>query len=123
MGGPIPGTTTTYGAGEEAYYITVTNASAERDIVVTHVWVESDPPIHILDSGLPVRLKYDSPWETSVPVAFLPTGTAEVEYLARCQHLLRQGQFVADVCFVAPEGAPQRFVAPIPAAEDLNRTE
>lgn len=39
------------------------------------------------------------------------------EYVARCQHMLRQGNFVADVCFVAPEGGPGRFVAPIPVAE------
>ncbi len=31
------------------------------------------------------------------------------EYLARCQYLLRQGQFVADVCYLQPEGAPRRF--------------
>jgi hypothetical protein len=37
------------------------------------------------------------------------------EYVARCQHVLRQGQFVADVCFLAPEGAPYRFVPPISA--------
>jgi (4-O-methyl)-D-glucuronate---lignin esterase len=36
------------------------------------------------------------------------------EYLARCQHMLRQGQFVADICFLAPEGAPCRFTPPIP---------
>jgi hypothetical protein len=34
------------------------------------------------------------------------------EYLARCQYLLQQGLFVADVCYVAPEGSPQRFVPP-----------
>jgi hypothetical protein len=39
------------------------------------------------------------------------------EYVARCQYLLRQGQFVADVCFLAPEGGPLRFVPPIPAAD------
>jgi hypothetical protein len=36
------------------------------------------------------------------------------EYVSRCQNMLRQGQFVADICFVAPEGAPYRFEAPIP---------
>ena len=36
------------------------------------------------------------------------------EYVARCQHLLRQGTSVADVCFLSPEGGPFRFVAPIP---------
>jgi hypothetical protein len=28
-------------------------------------------------------------------------------YLARCQHLLRQGLFVADICYVQPEAPPQ----------------
>ena len=37
------------------------------------------------------------------------------EYLARCQYLLQQGLFVADVCYLQPEGAPRRF-APPPAA-------
>jgi len=37
------------------------------------------------------------------------------EYLARCQYLLQQGLFVADVCYLQPEGAPRRFVPP-PAA-------
>jgi hypothetical protein len=37
------------------------------------------------------------------------------EYLARCQFMLRQGLFVADICFLEPEGAPNRFVPPIPA--------
>lgn len=68
------------------------------------------------------------PWPDRVPgVSFLFIGTvfhrsltwwdqsrAWNEYVARCQYMLRQGQFVADVCFVAPEGAPYRFVAPIP---------
>ena len=37
------------------------------------------------------------------------------EYLARCQYLLQQGLFVADVCYLQPEGAPRQFVPP-PAA-------
>jgi len=36
-------------------------------------------------------------------------------YLARCQETLREGVFIADICFVTPEGAPHRFSAPIPA--------
>ena len=69
------------------------------------------------------------PWPQRVPgVSFLFIGTvfhrsltwweqskAWHEYLARCQHMLRQGQYVADVCFLAPEGGPHRFVPPIPA--------
>ena len=37
------------------------------------------------------------------------------QYVARCQHMLRQGSFVADICFVVPEGGPYRFIPPIPA--------
>ena len=34
------------------------------------------------------------------------------EYLARCQYLLQQGLFVADICYLQPEGSPQRFEPP-----------
>ncbi|HNY87453.1 MAG TPA: glycosyl hydrolase, partial [Candidatus Hydrogenedentes bacterium] len=33
-------------------------------------------------------------------------------YLARCQHLLRRGLFVADILYLAPEGAPHVFRPP-----------
>lgn len=38
------------------------------------------------------------------------------EYLARCQSLLQQGMFVADIAYLAPEGTPRKFQAP-PEAE------
>ncbi len=31
------------------------------------------------------------------------------EYLARCQHMLRQGLFVADICYLQSEAAPQGY--------------
>jgi hypothetical protein len=31
------------------------------------------------------------------------------EYLARCQYLLRQGTFVADICYLEPEASPQEY--------------
>jgi hypothetical protein len=31
------------------------------------------------------------------------------EYLARCQHMLRQGTFVADILYLQPEAAPQEY--------------
>ena len=34
------------------------------------------------------------------------------EYLARCQYLLRQGLFVADICYLQPEAPPQGFGRP-----------
>ncbi|MEI8042057.1 MAG: glycosyl hydrolase [Verrucomicrobiota bacterium] len=39
------------------------------------------------------------------------------EYVARCQHMLRQGLFVADICYLAPEMAPQRWEAPMSSRE------
>jgi len=38
--------------------------------------------------------------------------TAWHEYLSRCQFLLQQGQFVADICYLEPEASPYRFRAP-----------
>jgi hypothetical protein len=35
------------------------------------------------------------------------------EYLARCQFVLQQGLFVADLCFLAPESSPQRAKSPV----------
>jgi hypothetical protein len=69
------------------------------------------------------------PWRRIVPgVSFAFFGTVFHEsltwwnmarpwhqYAARCQHMLRQGSFVADICFVVPEGGPYRFTPPIPA--------
>ena len=37
------------------------------------------------------------------------------EYLSRCQFMLRQGRYVADICFLLPEGAPNVFVPPASA--------
>jgi hypothetical protein len=39
-------------------------------------------------------------WEQSLPWH---------QYLSRCQFLLRQGLFVADICYLQPEGSPQDF--------------
>lgn len=34
------------------------------------------------------------------------------QYIARCSHLLRQGEAVADILYLTPEGAPHIFLAP-----------
>lgn len=41
------------------------------------------------------------------------------EYLARCQFMLRQGLFVADICFLEPEGSPMRFTPTLPDRRSL----
>jgi hypothetical protein len=40
--------------GRENYYITITNASRDRDIVVTHVWLDTTPRVGVVDVALPV---------------------------------------------------------------------
>ena len=35
------------------------------------------------------------------------------QYLARCQYLLQQGLFVADLCFLTPEMSPNSFTSPV----------
>lgn len=40
------------------------------------------------------------------------------EYLSRCQFLLQQGLFVADLCFLEPETSPQAFVSPVKSGYD-----
>src|SRR5689334_1509144 len=71
--------------GDENLYVTVTNASRDRDIEVTHVWLDTKPQVHVLDPGLPVRLRYSARWETVIPITDVPAyALAEVEWLARC---------------------------------------
>lgn len=40
------------------------------------------------------------------------------QYLTRCQFLLRQGQFVADLCFMEPETSPLKFKSPVKSGYD-----
>jgi hypothetical protein len=40
------------------------------------------------------------------------------QYLARCQFLLRQGLYVADLCFLEPEASPQVFRSPVKSGHD-----
>jgi hypothetical protein len=68
----------------DSYFITITNASRDRDIVVTHVWIETEPPVHVDDAALPLRLKHSAAWETSVPVQDVPAEPNAVPWLARC---------------------------------------
>jgi len=49
-GGPVP-----------FYFVKVTNLSSARDVVITHVWFEAAPPVHLLleERPLPKRLRPD----------------------------------------------------------------
>ena len=71
--------------GRENYYLGIVNGSRDRDIVVTHVWLDTTPPVHVHDPALPVRLSYSARWETPVPVQDVPAPRDQVPWLARCQ--------------------------------------
>lgn len=71
--------------GRENFYVTITNASRDRDIVVTHVWLDTQPPVHVHDPALPVRLRYGAPSETVVPLDQVPGPAEVVPWLARCR--------------------------------------
>jgi hypothetical protein len=70
---------------EEYLFVTVTNTSEDRDVVITDIWFATTPPVHVSDPGLPVRLGCSDRWETSASVKSVPDGTANVEFLARCR--------------------------------------
>jgi hypothetical protein len=64
-------------------------------------WLNEKPGMSMGPFGLHYE-RTQTWWEQSKPWH---------EYLARCQYLLRQGLFVADLCYLEPEGAVQ-FHAP-----------
>lgn len=53
------------GSNIQRYFVNVTNVSAKREVVVTHLWF-SDPEFHVInpERPLPKRLALDEPWET-----------------------------------------------------------
>jgi hypothetical protein len=67
-------------------------------------WLDRKPGMSMGPWGLHYE-RTQTWWELSKPWH---------EYLARCQFLLRQGLFVADICYLQPEGSPRRFIPPVP---------
>ncbi len=47
-----------------------------------------------------------------------PMVEAYHKYISRCSHLMQQGQAVADILYLTPEGAPMIFTPPSDALED-----
>jgi hypothetical protein len=75
-------------AGPECYFMKVVNLSKDRSIEITHVWYETKPPLHNLNSDrpLPARLRPDETFETWVPVAaLLEPDAPNVSWLGRVQ--------------------------------------
>jgi hypothetical protein len=70
-------------------------------------WLNERPGMSMGPWGLHYE-RTETWWEQSI---------AWHEYLARCQYLLRQGLWVADICFLEPEGSPMRFTPTMPWRE------
>lgn len=68
----------------EHFFVKVTNLSPAREIEVTHVWFQTEPPVHVFnhDRPLPARLRLDETYETWCPVVSVPE-IANVERLGR----------------------------------------
>jgi acetolactate synthase regulatory subunit len=71
--------------GRENFYLTVTNSSDERDIEITHAWIETEPRLHIHDQDLPMRLRHSARFEMVVPVDRVKGDPELVPWLARVQ--------------------------------------
>ena len=58
------------GSVQEYYFINLANLSENREIEATHIWLESEPELHILNPRrrLTKRLKPDESWETWIEV-------------------------------------------------------
>jgi hypothetical protein len=69
----------------DAYFLNVWNASPERDVQVTHVWIEAEPHVAVLTKPLPVDVRAGRQWETYVAAADLPAGLIGIEQLGRAQ--------------------------------------
>jgi hypothetical protein len=68
--------------GPECFFINVTNISKSRDIEVTHIWLDTEPQVHVLrpERPLPKRLRPDETWETWVQVSEIPNAYIENTY-------------------------------------------
>jgi hypothetical protein len=94
------------GSAEEHFFVTATNLSRARDLEVTHVWLESEQPIPVLQHArpLPKRLRPDESWSTWLPIAAVPsTALARAPYLFRAR--LSSGKVV--------QSRPSRGVPPV----------
>jgi hypothetical protein len=60
---------------KEAFFITVTNLTLDRELEITNIWFNSNPKVHVIrnDRLLPKKLKPNETWDTWLPVNKLPS--------------------------------------------------
>lgn len=93
-----------------AYFINVTNTSCNRELEITHVWLDTVPPVFALppDRPLPKRLKPDETWETWIERDRVPGYDPHAVYrLGRVR--LSTGQVIRSV---ENKGIPPRGYIP-----------
>jgi len=66
-------------SGPECYFINVANLSLQRDAEITHVWIQAQEQIPVINPSrsLPKRLQPEESWETWIAVASLPSDIRE----------------------------------------------
>jgi hypothetical protein len=80
------------------HFLNVWNASPERSVQITHIWIEAPGGVTVTVVNpmrpLPVVVQPEQQWETFVPVASVPRGT-DVEHAARAK--LASGEVIESV--------------------------
>jgi hypothetical protein len=68
--------------GQQCYFVNATNTT-DSDVELTHIWFETEPPTHVVQSDrpLPKRLRPQETWEIWVSVYDLPTDARDDPYL------------------------------------------
>jgi len=58
----------------ECLFLNITNLSSNKEIEITHVWIDNNPQIAVKnkDRPLPKRLKPDESWETWIRISKIP---------------------------------------------------
>jgi hypothetical protein len=98
------------GSTEPYYFLNCSNLSADRDIVVTHVWFATKPQVSALpaERPLPKRLKPEETWETWVAAESLGSLLPKVAY--RCGRArLSNGSVVKSI---ENKGVPEEGFVP-----------
>ena len=69
-------------SGKECFFLNVSNLSRNREIEITHLYLDCGEQIHALQPNrlLPRRLKPDESWETWVEVERVPGSLREIAY-------------------------------------------
>jgi hypothetical protein len=59
---------------KEAFFITITNLTLDREIEITNIWFNSSPKVQVIrdDKPLPKKFKPNETWGTWLPVGKLP---------------------------------------------------